>query len=99
MKKDEQLQADIIAELKSDSRIRGGEIGVIVRDGGMTLTGDVDRLFQKHAAAQRIPSSKVSPRRARSHSTVRSARITSESSSRMPYVRRKASLKSSTISR
>jgi hyperosmotically inducible protein len=50
MKTDEKLQADIIAELKSDPRIRGGEIGVIVRDGGVTLTGIVADYAAKLAA-------------------------------------------------
>jgi len=50
MKTDEQLQTDILAELKSDPRIHSTEIGVIVKDGGVTLTGIVQEYAEKIAA-------------------------------------------------
>jgi osmotically-inducible protein OsmY len=50
MKTDEQLQADVLAELRSDPRIHSNEIGVIVKDGGVTLTGLVADYAEKLAA-------------------------------------------------
>ena len=39
---DEQIQRDVLAELKWDARVRPNEIGVAVKDGVVTLTGWVD---------------------------------------------------------
>src|SRR5256886_635294 len=54
---DEQIQADVLEELKWDSRVRPNEIGVVVKDGIVTLTGWVDSYLKKiHAeeAAHRV---------------------------------------------
>jgi osmotically-inducible protein OsmY len=50
MRTDEQLQADVLAELKWDPRIRSNEIGVIVKDCAVTLTGMVQTYAEKLAA-------------------------------------------------
>lgn len=47
---DEQLQADVIAELKWDPEIQPNEIGVVAKDGVVTLTGWVDSYLKKRAA-------------------------------------------------
>ncbi|EFH79853.1 BON domain-containing protein [Ktedonobacter racemifer] len=49
---DEEIQEDVLAELKWDPRVRINEIGVIVTDGIVTLTGWVDSLPQKIAAEE-----------------------------------------------
>jgi len=49
---DEQLQRDVLAELKWDARIQPNEIGVIVKDGVVTLTGWVDSYTKKWEAEQ-----------------------------------------------
>jgi osmotically-inducible protein OsmY len=46
-KTDEELQKDVLAELKWDARLQPNEIGVIVKDGVVTLTGWVDSYFKK----------------------------------------------------
>jgi osmotically-inducible protein OsmY len=54
---DEQIQQDILAEMKWDARVGPNEIGVIVKDGVVTLTGWVDSFTKKWAAeeaAQRV---------------------------------------------
>jgi osmotically-inducible protein OsmY len=54
---DEQIQKDVLEELKWDSRVRPNEIGVVVKDGIVTLTGWVDSFAKKWAAeeaAQRV---------------------------------------------
>jgi osmotically-inducible protein OsmY len=54
---DEQIQRDVLAELKWDSRVGPNEVGVIVKDGVVTLTGWVDSYTKKWAAveaAQRV---------------------------------------------
>lgn len=54
---DEQIQRDVLAELKWDSHVGPNEIGVIVKDGVVTLTGWVDSYTKKWAAveaAQRV---------------------------------------------
>src|SRR2546421_2046158 len=48
---DEQIQKDVLAELKWDARVRPNEIGVAVKDGVVTLTGWVDS-YTKRAAAE-----------------------------------------------
>jgi osmotically-inducible protein OsmY len=47
---DEKIQRDVLAELKWDARLQPNEIGVIVKDGVVTLTGTVDSYFKKWAA-------------------------------------------------
>jgi osmotically-inducible protein OsmY len=54
---DEQIQRDVLDELKWDARVRPNEIGVVVKDGVVTLTGWVDSYTKKWAAeeaAQRV---------------------------------------------
>jgi len=47
---DEQIQRDVLAELKWDARVRPNEIGVAVKDGIVTLSGTVDAYSKKWAA-------------------------------------------------
>ena len=47
---DEEIQRDVLAELKWDARIQPNEIGVIVKNGVVTLTGWVDSYSKKWAA-------------------------------------------------
>jgi osmotically-inducible protein OsmY len=47
---DEQIQREVLAELKWDARLQPNEIGVIVKDGVVTLTGWVDSYLKKWAA-------------------------------------------------
>jgi osmotically-inducible protein OsmY len=59
---DEQIQADVLEELKWDTRVRPNEIGVTVKDGIITLTGWVDSYLKKMAAeeaAHRLPGVKA----------------------------------------
>ena len=49
---DEAIQEDVLDELKWDSRVRVNEIGVMVKDGIVTLVGWVDSLTQKIAAEE-----------------------------------------------
>ncbi len=51
-KTDEQLQADILEELKWDARVLPNEIGVAVTDGIATLTGWVDSYTKRWAAQE-----------------------------------------------
>src|SRR5256885_7785431 len=54
---DEEIQADVLEELKWDSREQVNEIGVVVKDGIVTLTGWVDSYMKKlaaEAAAHRV---------------------------------------------
>jgi osmotically-inducible protein OsmY len=54
---DEQIQLDVLQELKWDARVQPNEIGVAVKDGVVTLTGWVDSYVKKWAAeraAQRV---------------------------------------------
>jgi osmotically-inducible protein OsmY len=54
---DEQIQQDVLDELKWDSRVQVNEIGVAVKDGIVTLTGWVDSYMKKlaaEAAAHRV---------------------------------------------
>jgi osmotically-inducible protein OsmY len=55
---DEQIQRDVQEELRWDARLQPNEIGVIVKDGIVTLTGWVDSYIKKWAAeraALRVP--------------------------------------------
>ena len=59
---DEQIQRDVIDELKWDARVQPNEIGVAVKDGIVTLTGWVDNFTKKWAAeeaAKRVPGVKA----------------------------------------
>ncbi|GHO88588.1 BON domain-containing protein [Dictyobacter formicarum] len=47
---DEDIQEDVLAELRWDSRVRPNDIGVIVKSGVVTLTGWVESYSQKIAA-------------------------------------------------
>lgn len=61
-KTDEQIQRDILDELKWDARVMPNEIGVAVKDGVATLTGSVDSYTKKWAAeeaAHRVPGVKA----------------------------------------
>lgn len=54
---DAEIQADVLAELKWEPRVIPNEIGVIVKDGVVTLTGWVDSYSKRWAAeeaAQRV---------------------------------------------
>jgi osmotically-inducible protein OsmY len=47
---DEEIQKDVLAELKWDAQIQPNEIGVSVKDGVVTLTGWVDSFLKKWSA-------------------------------------------------
>lgn len=47
-----QIQADILSELEWDARVLPHEIGVVVKDGVVTLTGWVDSYTKKWAAEE-----------------------------------------------
>jgi osmotically-inducible protein OsmY len=47
---DEQIQRDVLAELKWDARVQPNEIGVAVKDGIVTLIGWVDSYTKRWAA-------------------------------------------------
>jgi osmotically-inducible protein OsmY len=49
---DAEVQADVIAELKWEPRVRAPEIGVSVKDGVVTLTGWVDSYTKRWAAEE-----------------------------------------------
>lgn len=49
---DAEIQADVIAELKWEPRVQASEIGVIVKDGVVTLTGWVDSYTKRWAAEE-----------------------------------------------
>jgi osmotically-inducible protein OsmY len=49
---DEQLQLDVLAELKWDARVQPNEIGIAVKDGVVTLMGWVDSYPKKWAAEE-----------------------------------------------
>jgi osmotically-inducible protein OsmY len=54
---DAQIHSDVLAELKWEPRVQPNEIGVIVKDSVVTLTGSVDSYAKKYAAeeaAQRV---------------------------------------------
>jgi osmotically-inducible protein OsmY len=52
VKTDEQIQRDVLSELKWDARVQPNEIGVAVKDGVVTLTGWVDSFLKKWAAEE-----------------------------------------------
>jgi osmotically-inducible protein OsmY len=49
---DQELQNSVLAELKWDAQVQPNEIGVIVKDGVVTLTGWVDSYLKKWAAEE-----------------------------------------------
>src|SRR3977135_3224940 len=49
---DEEIQRDVIAELRWDARVKPNEIGVQVKNGVVTLTGWVDSYLKKWAAEE-----------------------------------------------
>lgn len=49
---DEQIQQDVFDELAWDARVQPNEVGVIVKDGIVTLTGWVDSYAKKWAAEE-----------------------------------------------
>jgi osmotically-inducible protein OsmY len=49
---DEAIQTDVLEELKWDTRVQPNEIGVMVKDGVVTLTGWVDSYLKKMAAEE-----------------------------------------------
>jgi osmotically-inducible protein OsmY len=49
---DEQIQRDVLAELKWDARVQPNEIGVAVKDGIVTLSGWVDSYTKRWAAEE-----------------------------------------------
>ena len=54
MKTDQELRADVLAELERDPRVRSTEIGVIVKHGAVTLTGIVEDFAEKVAAERAV---------------------------------------------
>jgi osmotically-inducible protein OsmY len=49
---DEDIQQDVLRELKFDASVQPNEIGVAVKDGIVTLTGHVDSFLKKWAAEE-----------------------------------------------
>jgi osmotically-inducible protein OsmY len=49
---DEKIQKDVLAELKWDAMLQPNEIGVIVKDGVVTLTGWIDSYLKKWEAEE-----------------------------------------------
>jgi osmotically-inducible protein OsmY len=59
---DEEIQKDVLAELKWDAEVQPNEIGVSVKDGVVTLTGWVDSFLKKWSAedaAHHVPGVKA----------------------------------------
>ena len=54
MKTDIQLQKDILAELAWDPAINATDVGVIVKDGVVTLTGHLTNYAEKYAAERAV---------------------------------------------
>ena len=50
LKTDEEIQNDVLAELKWDARIQPNDIGISVKDGIVMLTGWVDSYLKKWTA-------------------------------------------------
>jgi osmotically-inducible protein OsmY len=50
VRSDQELQKDVLAELKWDAQVQPNEIGVSVKDGVVTLTGWVDSYLKKWSA-------------------------------------------------
>jgi osmotically-inducible protein OsmY len=54
MKTDKQLKADVSDELAWDPAVNDANIGVIVKNGVVTLTGHLDSFAEKHAAERAV---------------------------------------------
>lgn len=54
MKTDAALKTDVQEELAWDPAVKAGDIGVIVKDGVVTLTGHLDTFAQKYAAERAV---------------------------------------------
>jgi osmotically-inducible protein OsmY len=54
MKTDAQIKADVTAELAWDPSIHATAVGVVVKDGLVTLTGHLDSLAEKHAVERAV---------------------------------------------
>src|SRR5437667_11587959 len=54
LRTDEEIQKDVMAELKWDAKLQPNEIGVIVKDGVVTLTGWVDSYLKKWSAEDAV---------------------------------------------
>lgn len=52
MRTDEQIQREVLDELKWDARVQPNEVGVAVKDGVVALTGWVDSFVKKWAAEE-----------------------------------------------
>jgi len=50
MKTDIELRNDVLAELRWEPKVNAGDIGVIVKNGVVTLTGNIDSYAEKWAA-------------------------------------------------
>jgi len=62
MKTDSQLQQDVMAELKWEPAVHAAQIGVLVKDGVVTLAGEVSSFpekWQAERAAQRVSGVKA----------------------------------------
>jgi len=51
---DEQIQRDVLAELKWEPRVKPNEIGIMVKDGVVTLTGTADSYAKRWAAEEAV---------------------------------------------
>jgi osmotically-inducible protein OsmY len=49
---DAQIQTDVLAEFKWEPRIQLNEVGVVVKDGVVTLTGSVESYTERCAAEE-----------------------------------------------
>ena len=54
MKSDIQLKADVTAELANDPSINATNVGVMVKDGVVTLAGHLDTFAEKHAVERAV---------------------------------------------
>ena len=54
VRSDQEIQRDVLAELKWDSQVQANEIGVVVSDGVVTLTGWVDSYLKKWRAEEAV---------------------------------------------
>lgn len=52
IRSDEEIQKDVLAELKWDARVQPNDIGVMVKNGVVTLTGWVDSYIKRWAAEE-----------------------------------------------
>jgi osmotically-inducible protein OsmY len=52
VRRDQEIQSDVLAELRWDSSVPANEIGVAVKEGVVTLTGTVDTSMKKWRAEQ-----------------------------------------------